>query len=186
MKQLMISLLLILLVVGMSNAQGLSASGFGYIEVGVLGGIDLGEAAFLMADLTPGTSYHVYFDPMNAAWLYVDMLNDPTAPLDADWTPFEVTATPGAAVSINFQFLPTKLLSDLGGTITISYPKAWAGDMDVNTFPFDPYQPYTYQLAYGNDAFAFAPEIIFNIPSAVPPGAVFSGIMIANVAYSGF
>lgn len=188
MKQLMISLFLTLLVVGLTFGQGITASGIGYINVGILGGVAVGDATIEMADLVAGGTYRVYFNPGAGQFEYVDPYLDPTgAQTPSDWTPFEVVATPGAAIQVTFDLLPTKLTSDLGGIINLSYPRAWAGPLDGSAdFPFDPYAPYTYQLPFGVDTFYFIPEITFDIPVNTPPASTFSGIMVATVAYTGF
>lgn len=189
MKRLMFSLVVLLFVAFMVNAQTPTAQAVGYITVTVEGGLTIDDGSFAFATLRQGTSYHVFPSPAEGAWKYVDMNNQPDALMDPDdYTDFVCTAIPGANVLINFQYLPSKLVSyDGPGFISVEYPKAWTyvGGLDADAMP-QPLPSFTFQLPAGVDAFAFAPEMIITVPANVMPGVDYIGMMVVTAAFTGF
>jgi hypothetical protein len=186
MKQLMFSLLLVVLVASFANAQLASATDISTIEVTLSTGISLTGGSFLMEELIPGQTYSVYYNTGAGAWEYMDPFQDPTAPLNpSDWTELAVTALPGSNVVITFVSLPSKLVATDGpGAVNLTYPRAWVSDGSIYT-SFNPNVPFTYQLTGGITDFTFAPEIVFNVDKSAA-GTTYDGVIVANVAYSGF
>jgi hypothetical protein len=186
MKQLMFSLLLVVLVAGFANAQLASATDISTIQVTLASGISLTGGSFALADLVPGQTYSVYFNTGSAAWEYMDPFLDPTTPAaPSDWTELAVTALPGSNVVITFVSLPSKLVATDGpGAINLTYPRAWVSDGSIYT-SFNPNVPFTYQLTGGITDFTFAPEIVFNVDKSAA-GTTYDGVFVTNVAYSGF
>lgn len=188
MKHLLFSLLLIVLAVGIVNAQVNDATAVAAVSVTVVGGIELVPGAFGLEGLSRGSSYHVFYSQADGAFMYIDMFQAQDAAVaPAAWDPFDATAlNPGASVTISFPYLPSKLLSEQG-SIDVSYPKVWAG-MDItdaaNVYPFNPNVPFTFTTGFATENLQFAPEMIITVPKGAV-GETFLGIIVANIAYTG-
>ncbi len=186
MKQLMFSLLLIVLAVGLTNAQTTgSATTWAPIGATVLDGFTLDPGEFGLEELNRGYTYQVYLDAVEGAWKFVS-LTDPTAPADpAAWTEFILGGlTPGSSITISM-ILPTALIGEFGA-LPVSFPKAWfvPGADYANALPFNPNAPYTVNVGFGGADALFAPEMLLTVPASVP-GTEFFGVIVASVSYTG-
>lgn len=189
MKRLMFSLVVLLFAALMVNAQTPTATAYAPVVVTIEGGLTLDPGSYAFATLRQGTTYHVFPNIADGAWQYVDMNNQPDALMDPDdYTDFVCTAVPGANVLINFQYLPTKLLSyDGPGAVFVEYPKAWAyvGGLDADAQP-KTIPTFEFQLPAGVDAFSFSPEMIITVPMDVMPGVDYQGLMVVTASFTGF
>lgn len=182
MKRLMLSLVVLLFVALIANAQGPTGTGIGTLTVTPTGtGLTINDAAFELADLRAGKDYHVYLNTAAGAWQYVDIMQALDAPTDVDGLVFEVAADPYSVIDFNFIVLPTKIYSDGGiGSISISYPKAWAY---VDPTLAQQKSLPNFQVDIGVDgAIYVGPEMIISIPKDVTPGATYTGLIILQGA----
>lgn len=180
MKHLMFSLLLIVLAVGMVNAQ--SATAVGTITAGVASSLSLEAGAIELADLAPGYTYNVYLNVTDGAWqMLVPGSAEVGEPAVTEFALADLMV--GSQITISFT-LPTTLLGE-AGALAVSFPKAWfmpvAGDYGA-VIPFNPNVPFT--TLVGSPESSFSPEMTLVVPGSTPAGD-YAGIMVCNVSYTG-
>jgi hypothetical protein len=176
MKQLMFSLLLIVLAVGLVSAQNVvTAPGLVVVNVAAGTALALTPTDGAVSALSPGYTYKV--DPIG---LQVLPLINGSESCDQipEWL---VEGDLGAEVNISFM-LPTKLIGALSGSIPVSFGPYDAYIVE-NLTAFNPNVPFTGNLG-GSGTLTI--DIGFTVVVPANAGADdYTGTIVGTVAYTG-